>query len=170
MVVWLIGLSGTGKTTLAREVVNGVNKKVKNTILVDGDVVREIFNNDLGHSMKDRLLNAQRICQIGKFLDNQDMNVVCAILSIFPETQKWNRENIEDYYEVFIDTPIENLIHRDSKGIYGKFKRGEITEVAGMDIKFPIPSNADLVIENSGSKEELLSYAKPIIEKLLQTK
>jgi cytidine diphosphoramidate kinase len=170
MVLWLIGLSGTGKTTLAREVITGVNKENRNTILIDGDMIREIFGNDLGYSMADRLLNAQRICQLGKFLDDQGINVVCAILSIFPETREWNRKNIQNYYEVFIDTPIEVLIQRDSKGIYGKCKRGEITEVVGMDIKFPIPDNADLVIENSESKKELLSYAKPIIEKLLQSK
>ena len=170
MVLWLIGLSGTGKTTLAREVITGVNKETRNTILIDGDMIREIFGNDLGYSTEDRLLNAQRICQLGKFLDDQGINVVCAILSIFPETREWNRKNIENYYEVFIDTPIEVLIQRDSKGIYGKYKLGEITEVAGMDIKFPIPDNADLVIENSKSKEELLNYAKPIIAKLLQSK
>ena len=168
MVVWLIGLSGSGKTTLAREIVSCVNSKSNNTVLIDGDVIREIFGNDLGYSMEDRLLNAHRICKLGKFLDEQGMNVVCAILSIFPETREWNRKNIENYFEVYIDTPIDMLVERDSKGIYGKYKRGELTEVIGMDIKFPIPDNPDLVIENSNSKEELLSYAKPIITKLLQ--
>ena len=118
MVVWLIGLSGSGKTTLANEIVKNINKKNRNTILIDGDMIREIFNNDLGYSMDDRLLNAQRICQLGKLLDKQGVNVVCAILSIFPETRAWNRENIENYYEVYIDTPIEVLIERDSKGLY----------------------------------------------------
>jgi adenylylsulfate kinase len=117
--------------------------------------------------MADRLLNAQRICQLGKFLDEQGVNVVCAILSIFPETREWNRKNIKKYYEVYIDTPIDILMERDSKGIYGKYKRGEITEVVGMDIKFPIPEKADLVIENSNSKEDLLSHAKSIVTKLL---
>jgi adenylylsulfate kinase-like enzyme len=169
MVVWLIGLSGTGKTTLAREVVAGANRENKNTILIDGDVIREIFGNDLGYSIADRLLNAQRICQLGKFLDDQGINVVCAILSIFPETRKWNRENLKNYYEVFIDTPIEILIERDSKGIYGKYNRGEITEVAGMDIEFQIPEKSDLVIENIRSKEELLHFAEPIIASILKS-
>ena len=170
MVIWLIGLSGTGKTTLAREVIKGVSKETRNTILIDGDMIREIFGNDLGYSMEDRLKNAQRICQLGKFLDSQGFNVVTAILSLFPESREWNRNNIENYYEVFIDTPIENLIERDSKGLYAKFNRGEISEVAGMDIDFPKPTKADLVINNSRSEEELLSYAKPITEKLLTLK
>ena len=169
MVVWLIGLSGTGKTTLAQEVVANANIKSNNTVLLDGDVIREIFGNDLGYSMEDRLLNAQRICRLGKFLDNQGMNVVCAILSIFPETREWNRKYIENYYEVYIETPIEILIDRDSKGIYEKYRRGEISEVVGMDIEFPVPDKADLVIKNINSKEELLSFAKPIVKRMLKS-
>jgi adenylyl-sulfate kinase len=170
MVIWLIGLSGAGKSTLANEIVAGVNSERNRTVLLDGDVIREIFGNDLGYSMEDRLKNAQRICQLGKFLDSQGFNVVTAILSLFPESREWNRENIENYYEIFIDSPIDNLIERDSKGIYAKFNRGEISEVAGMDIDFTKPEKADLVIKNSRSKEELLSYAEPIIEKLLAVK
>ena len=167
MVVWLIGLSGAGKSTLANEIVAGANRECKNTILLDGDVIREIFGNDLGYSMEDRLKNAQRICKLGKFLDSQGYNVVTAILSLFPESREWNRKNIENYYEVFIDSPIENLVERDSKGLYAKFNRGEISEVAGMDIDFQKPEKADLVIKNINSKESLLNYAEPIIEKLL---
>ena len=166
MVVWLIGLSGSGKTTLANEIVASKNNESKNTLLLDGDVIREIFGNDLDYSMEGRLLNAQRICQLGKFLDEQGMNVICAILSIFPETREWNRDNVKDYYEVFIDVPIETLIERDSKGIYDKFNRGEISEVVGMDINFPKPDKADLVIKNIKSKSDLLSYAKYIVNKL----
>ena len=168
MFLWLIGLSGSGKTTLAKKIIEGANRDTRNTILLDGDVIREIFGNDLGYSMNDRLLNAQRICQLGKFLDQQGLNVVCAILSLFPETREWNRENIENYYEVFIDTPIDILVDRDSKGIYGKYKKGEILEVAGMDIDFPVPDKSDLVIKNNNSKDYLLNHAEQIIEKILK--
>jgi len=168
MVVWIIGLSGSGKTTLANEIVANTNMESKNTILLDGDLIREIFGNDLGYSMEERLLNAHRICQLGKFLDDQGINVVCSILSIFPETREWNRKNVRDYYEVFIDVPIEMLVERDSKGIYGKYNRGEISEVVGMDINFPIPDKVDLVIKNIKSKSDLLSYAKYIVKKLHQ--
>ena len=93
MVIWIIGLSGAGKTTLANNVVAHANMKSKKTILIDGDIIREIFDNDLSYSMEDRLVNAKRICKLGKFLDEQGLNVVCAILSIFPETREWNRKN-----------------------------------------------------------------------------
>ena len=101
MVIWLIGLSGAGKTTLANKVVADANNKNLNTVLIDGDVVREIFGNDLDYSLEGRLLNANRICQLGKFLDDQGINVVCAILSIFPENRDWNRRNLNNYYEEF---------------------------------------------------------------------
>ena len=172
MVIWIIGLSGSGKSTLASKVLQDVkeisNEKSKKTILLDGDVIRELFDHDIGYSIQDRLLNARRICQLGKFLDNQNINVVCAILSIFPETRKWNRENIDNYYEVFVDTPIETLIERDSKGIYKKFKNGELSDVAGMDIEFPVPKNPDLVIKNDKSLDDLLSNSIKIARMLCQ--
>ena len=116
--------------------------------------------------MEDRLVNAKRICKLGKFLDEQGLNVVCAILSIFPETREWNRKNIKNYYEVFIDTPLDMLVDRDSKGIYGKYKKGEISDVAGMDIEFHKPDKADLVIDNSKSVEELLHNTEQIVKVL----
>lgn len=167
MVVWIIGLSGAGKTTLANEVVARVRQQHNNIVLIDGDVVREVFGNDLGYSMEDRLTNARRICQLGKLLDDQGIHVVCAILSLFPETRDWNRANLKNYFEVFIDTPMQDLTQRDSKGIYSRFQRGEIREVAGMDIEFPRPEHADLIINNINSRDELLGYAKPIVDRIL---
>jgi adenylyl-sulfate kinase len=167
MVIWIIGLSGSGKSTLANEVVARANKYNNNTVLLDGDFIREMFDNDLGYSMADREKNAMRICQLGKFLSDQGMNVVTAILSLFPESRDWNRKNLENYYEVFIDCPLENLIKRDTKGLYKKFERGEITDVAGMDIYFDKPKTSDLVINNIDSKDALLNFAQPILEKML---
>lgn len=164
MVVWIIGLSGAGKTTLANEVVARVRQSRNAVVLIDGDVVREVFGNDLGYTMEDRRRNAQRICQLCKFLDGQDINVVCAILSIFPESRTWNRANLKNYHEVFIDTPIQDVVARDSKGLYSKFQNGEIRDVAGMDLEFPRPDDADLIIKNTNSKEELLGFAQPIAE------
>jgi len=163
MVVWIIGLSGAGKTTLAKEIVKEVSKS-KSVVLLDGDVVRDIFANDLGHSLDDRLTNAQRICQLGKLLDDQGVHVVCAILSLFPETRAWNRENLKSYHEVYIDAPVCDLVSRDSKGIYSRYNKGEICDVAGMDLKFIPPESPDMIISNVGSKDKLLGYAKSISE------
>jgi len=166
MVVWIIGLSGAGKTTLANEVVAQVRRVRRNVVLLDGDVVREVFGNDLGHTMEDRRTNAQRVCQLGKFLEDQGIDVVCAILSLFPETRAWNRRHLKHYYEVFIDTPLPDLVQRDPKGIYRRYNNGEIRDVAGMDIEFPRPEGAELTIGNIGSKEALLAYARVVAEKI----
>ena len=164
MVVWIIGLSGSGKTTLAEKIIKDANEIGLKPVLIDGDSVRDIFNNDLGYSMEDRLKNAYRICNLGKFLSDQGFCVVCSILSIFPDTRDWNRKNIKNYYEVFIDTPIEILIERDPKKLYKNYKSGEIKNVVGMDIDFPAPINADLKIINDGSREKLLDNSKKIVE------
>lgn len=167
MVVWIIGLSGAGKTTLANEVITHVRKMQNNVILIDGDMIREIFGNDLGYTLEDRRINADRICKLGKFLDEQGINVVCAILSLFVESRTWNRKNLENYFEVYIDAPVKQLINRDSKGIYKKYQEGEITNVAGMDIDFPIPDHADMVIRNNKSLTLLLSNAEIIAKKII---
>lgn len=167
MVVWIVGLSGAGKTTLANEIVANIRSSKGHVVLIDGDIIREVFGNDLGHTMKDRRTNARRICQLCKLLDDQGIDVVCAILSLFRESRSWNRENLKSYYEIFIDTPMEDLVERDSKGIYRKFQRGEIRDVAGMDIEFPRPDSAELIISNNNSKEMFLDYAKGIAEIIL---
>jgi len=167
MVVWIIGLSGAGKTTLANEVIAHVRSVERKVALIDGDMVREVFGNDLGYTMEDRRTNAWRMCQLGKLLDDQGINVVCAILSLFPENRSWNRKNLKSYYEVFIDTPMQNLVLRDSKSIYSRFNSGEIRDVAGMDIEFLRPNNADLIINNVDSKETLLGFANTIAEKII---
>ncbi len=167
MVVWIIGLSGAGKTTLATEVVSQLRKEVPNAVLIDGDVVREMFCNDLDYSIEGRRRNADRICRLCKFLDGQGIHVICAILSLFPESREWNRQNLSNYYEVYIDTPIEDLKERDSKGLYGRFARGEIRDVAGLDIDFPVPDNAHSVIRNSQSKDDLIGHAPEIVDHVL---
>ena len=167
MVVWIIGLSGSGKTTLAEKVVEEIRTSKNNVVLIDGDVIRKVFGDDLTYTFKDRQKNAERICQLCKFFDDQGVHVVCAILSIFPASRLWNRNNIKNYYEVFIDAPLKQLQKRDYKGLYRKYNEGKIKNVAGMDIEFIPPNNPDLIINNNGSKNNLLEHAK-LLSKLLE--
>lgn len=166
MVVWIIGLSGAGKSTLANAVVAKVRAEGRKVVLIDGDVIREVFGNDLGHTLDDRRKNADRICRLCKFLEDEGIDVVCSILSIFRESRTWNRKHLKDYYEVFIDVPIDQLIERDSKGIYKKYLDGEIRNVTGMDLEFPRPEHADLTIRNTQSENDLLGYAEPLAKKI----
>ena len=170
MVIWIIGLSGAGKTSLAEEIERQVRSRVPNIVFIDGDVIREIFANDLGHTLDDRRKNADRISKLCKFLDNQGVNVVCSILSLFHESQDWNREHINNYYEVYIEASIEKLIERDSKGLYKKALKGELNNVAGIDLEFLPPVKPDLFIRNESSISELLSYAPQIVSLLQEQK
>ena len=165
MVVWVIGLSGSGKTTLSKQIVGEMRARKRKVVLLDGDRVRELFGNDLGHSLADRRANADRVCRLCGFFDEQGIDVVCAILSLFADSRVWCRENLSVYYEVFIDAPLDQLMKRDVKGIYSRYQLGEISNVAGLDLHFPRPERPDLLITNYGSRQALLKHAKAIADR-----
>jgi len=155
MVIWLIGLSGAGKTTLGRMLYGELKQAHANTVFLDGDMVREIMGQDLGHSLEDRRRNAGRICRLCRHLDSQGIHVVCAILSVFEESHAWNRANYSAYFEVYIRTSMDNLLKRQRNGIYDKALRGEAKDVVGVDIPFKPPERPDLVLSNDGTLEDL---------------
>jgi cytidine diphosphoramidate kinase len=157
MVIWIIGLSGTGKTTLATQVVEQIRQMNHKVVLLDGDLIRDLFGNDVDHTIEGRRRNANRLSVITKFLADQNIHVVAAVLSIFPEWRRWNRENIADYSEVYLKASMQTLLRRDVKDLYAKALKGEIIDVVGVDIPFPEPESPDLVIEND---VDLLDFKK----------
>jgi adenylyl-sulfate kinase len=163
MVIWLIGLSGAGKTTIGREVHALLRCNGSKVVLLDGDAFREVMGDDLGHGLDDRRRNAGRICRLCKLLDEQQIDVVCCILSIFEESREWNRQNLNDYTEVFIDVPMDELIRRDPKGLYLKALAGEVRDVAGIDLEFEQPKSPDLVIENHGADADITKFSEQIV-------
>jgi adenylylsulfate kinase-like enzyme len=166
MVIWIIGLSGTGKTTLATQVVERIRQKNHKVVLLDGDLIRDLFGNDVDHTIEGRRRNADRLSVLSKFLADQGIHVVAAVLSIFPEWRSWNRENIADYSEVYLKASMETLLRRDIKDLYAKALRGEIIDVVGVDIPFPEPESSDLVVEND---VDLLDF-KELTDKIMGLK
>lgn len=153
MVIWLIGVSGAGKTCVGRELCRLWKEQARHTVLVDGDEIRRIFQHDRdeqAYSLDGRRRNAERIRELCAWLDRQDINVVCCILSLFEDVHAWNRATYSRYFEVFIDAPIADVMARDVKGIYGPALRGEARNVVGVDIPFTRPAQSDMVIDNSG--------------------
>ncbi len=161
MIIWIIGLSGSGKTTLAKEVVRLARVRHSNVALVDGDLVREVWGDDLGHTLADRRINAQRLCQLCRYLESQSIHAVGAILSIFEQSREWNRANLGHYHEVYLKASLADLEARDAKGLYAKARRGQI-ELPGVNMDFPEPTRPDTVVENNGDRQKLLAYAKPL--------
>lgn len=167
MVIWIMGLSASGKTTLAQYMYAVLKPGYKNLVLVDGDMLREINDNDLGHTIEDRRKNAHRLTRLCKQLDDQGINVICAVLSIFHESQEWNRAHIKKYFEVYIKSDVKDLIaKRDYKGIYKKAQQAQLKNVVGVDIPYPEPKSPDMVITNDAGIEDLYRTADTIIEKI----
>lgn len=159
-VFWITGLSGSGKTTIGREVYKQIREKKKNVVLLDGDELRDVFGQDLGYSEQDRLQCAKRYSRICQLLASQEIDVVICTISMFHEVRKWNRENITGYYEVFIKVPIEILQKRDQKGLYSGFASGISEDIVGLDLQLQLPVNPDIVIHNTGTAEpkEIAKY------------
>ena len=147
-VIWITGLSGSGKTTLAKTIFQKLKERSFSPILIDGDEMRKIFKTDKEkYNTDDRLENAWRICKLSNLLSGQGNNVIVSTMSLFDEIHKWNRKNFNEYYEVFLDIPISELIKRDSKNIYSNYKNGLSKNVVGLNLDFDIPINSDLVIK-----------------------
>ncbi len=146
MVIWLIGLSAAGKTTVGRLLAERLKAEAGNLVFLDGDLLRDVWGDRLGHDVDGRRRNAHRISHLCRMLDAQNIHVVAAVLSLFPEWQQWNREQFSRYFEVFLDVPMNVLEERDPKGLYARARAGQEPNVVGVDIPFPRPAAADLTI------------------------
>ena len=165
MVIWIIGLSGSGKTTIANLLFKKLKKKYSNIVHLDGDVVRQIYDDKIGYSIADRKKNAQRLSKMTKFLSDQKIHVIGSVLSNFPEWQQWNKKNIKDYYQVYLKVSLEKLVKRDKKNIYKKALQGKKNNVVGVDIKFKEPLNSNLVIDNNKDRKSFSETVNKIIKK-----
>ena len=135
-------------------------------VYLDGDEFREIFRNDVDHTVEGRLRNAERISHFCRVLDQQNIHVIAAVLSIFPDWQRWNRENFSRYYEIFIDVPMSVLQERDPKGLYAKASAGEMKNVVGLDIPFPTPAAPDLVLTATDQEAGIKASVEKVISQM----
>ena len=150
-VYWITGLSGTGKTTLGRELSSRLRASGHRVIFLDGDVLRSAIAEDLGHSAGERLRSAMRNARLCRLLAEQGGDVVCATISLFHEVQRWNRENIPGYREIYLRVPIDELRRRDGKGIYAGAQQGNVRDVVGLDVPAEAPEAPDLILDNYGA-------------------
>lgn len=150
-VIWICGLSGAGKSTLAQATIGLIRARGLPVVLFDGDELRKIFdateNTEKNHSRDARLALAMKYAKLCRLVAGQGINVVVATISLFREVHAWNRAHHENYFEIYLKVPIDELRRRDPKGIYRRFDAGDITNVAGLDLSIDEPQAADWVIE-----------------------
>ncbi len=149
-VFWITGLSGAGKTTIGRELSNRLRAEGRSVTFLDGDALRAVIAEDLGHGADDRRQSAMRNARLCQLLVGQGADVVCATISMFHEVQRWNRKNIPGYREIYLRVPIDELQRRDSKGIYAAAQRGDARDVVGLDVPAEAPEAPDIVLDNYG--------------------
>lgn len=144
-VIWITGLSAAGKTTTANCLAKLLREDHENVIVLDGDILREVFGVTAAHARSERLDIAMRYARLCRALASQRAIVIIATISLFAEIHSFNRANLPNYFEVYLKVPITELKKRDPKGIYRRYEAGELSDVAGLDIPIDEPENPDFL-------------------------
>lgn len=150
-VLWLTGLSGAGKSTIANLVEGKLHALGQHTYLLDGDNVRHGLNQDLGFTDADRVENIRRVAEVAKLMVDAGLIVITAFISPFRSERIMAREMMEEgeFYEVFVDTPLYVAEERDPKGLYKKARRGELKNFTGIDSTYEPPKNPAVRVDTT---------------------
>jgi adenylyl-sulfate kinase len=155
--VWFTGLSGSGKTTIARRLVEMLRGRGLRVERLDGDVVRQSLTRDLGFSKADRDTNIERVTFVAKLLTRNGVAVVCSFISPYRERRAKSRREIEEggvFVEVFVECPLEVCARRDVKGMYAKALRGEIKDFTGVSDPYEEPLEPAVVCHTAAETVE----------------
>lgn len=154
--VWLTGLSGSGKTTLARAVERQLHALGVHTYRLDGDVVRDGLNGDLGFSPDDRRENVRRIAEVGRLMVDAGLVVLVAVIAPYASDRATTRARFEegDFFEVWVDTSVEVCERRDPKGLYKRARAGELQNFTGISAPYEVPESPELRAIGAGDLHE----------------
>ncbi|MEI7843849.1 MAG: sulfate adenylyltransferase subunit CysN [Gallionellaceae bacterium] len=147
--IWFTGLSGSGKSTIANLLEKRLHAEGKHTYLLDGDNVRHGLNRDLGFTEADRVENIRRVAETAKLMVDAGLIVIVSFISPYRAEREFARSLFEqdEFFEVFVDTPLEECEKRDTKGLYAKARRGEIKNFTGFDSPYEKPTTPDVWLD-----------------------
>ncbi|MFN2746164.1 MULTISPECIES: adenylyl-sulfate kinase [Bacillus] len=168
-IIWLTGLSGSGKSTIANAAARKLFEEGYQVTVLDGDNVRHGLNKDLGFSDEDRKENIRRIGEVAKLFVEQGTIVITAFISPFKEDRDLIRQLVEEneFHEVYVKCDLETCEERDPKGLYKKARNGEIPFFTGIDSPYEEPEAPELVLDTgqndrNACREQLVEYVKTI--------
>ena len=167
-IIWLTGLSGAGKSTVANLVERRLHAAGYHTYILDGDNVRHGLNKDLGFAPADRVENIRRVGEVAKLMVDAGLVVIASFISPYRSERLAIRQLVDEgeFVEVFLDVPLEVAEARDPKGLYKKARRGELVNFTGIDAPYEAPEQPDLRIETAVLSPE--EAADTLIETLVQ--
>jgi bifunctional enzyme CysN/CysC len=146
VIVWLTGMSGAGKSTIANELEKQLASAGYHTMILDGDNVRHGLNRDLGFTEPDRVENIRRAGEVAKLMTEGGLIVICSFISPYRAEREMVRGLVPagEFIEVFVDTPLAEAERRDTKGLYGKARRGELKNFTGIDSPYEPPESPEI--------------------------
>jgi bifunctional enzyme CysN/CysC len=168
-VIWLTGLSGAGKSTIANLVDRRLHALGRHTCLLDGDNVRHGLNRDLGFTEEDRVENIRRVAEVARLMADAGLIVITAFISPFRAERRMARERMPEgeFTEVFVDAPLAVAEARDVKGLYAKARAGRLANFTGIDSPYEIPEQAEIVIDTT--RVSAVEAAELIVARVLGT-
>ena len=164
LTVWLTGLSGAGKSTIAQKVIAQLQEQGIKTEYLDGDTLRKTLTADLGFSPSDRAENIRRIGNLAHQLTQEGSIVLVAVIAPYQHLRDILRSQIVAFVEVYINAPLEICEERDPKGLYQKARRGEIKQFTGIDDPYEPPLNPEIICYTD--RESISDSAQKIIDYL----
>lgn len=165
IVLWFTGLSGSGKSTIAKALEKRLYAAGRHTYMLDGDNLRHGLNRDLGFTTEDRVENIRRIGEVARLFVDAGLIVLCSFISPFRAERRMVRELLDagEFVEIFVDTPLETCMARDPKGLYAKAKSGQLINFTGLDSPYETPEAPEIRLNTvtnavDALAEQIMSY------------
>jgi adenylylsulfate kinase len=169
-VIWLTGLPGSGKTTIAKALLPRLKELGFKVELLDGDIVRKELSPELGFTKQDREMHARRVVYLSKLLSRNEIISIVCLISPYREFRRYARSEVNinnNFYEVYVKCSLETCIRRDPKGLYKKALSGEIKDLTGLQDPYEEPENPEIIVDTE--RQTLEESANLVLERVLQT-